>query len=645
MLSRCRIDIRNVKAKIRSDYFLLFVIAAVYVITVSSLAVAEHYAFHTNAWDLGIYAQAFHNTLNHGKIFYYTSELSGNPSGSLFGIHFSPCLFLLVPIYAIYQSPVTLLILRPIAISIGLIPLYWILKDQKLNSRGFIFLFAIVYLAYPPVTAAYLNFDVEAFLPALFLFAIHYLKRGKLVYSYFFVVLALMINEFVPLIIIAMAFYFFLLNRKEIISGLRQRKLTKNAAFSIILFLSGVLWFKLASTVITYFNPSALSTKWEWGELGTSPSAIIINVLTNPVKALQVMFNDGQAKFLYIVTLLGPVAFLSLLDPLTFIMTLPWLAASLLSINPLYYSVGSQYPAFISAFIFVSAINGIKKLVNINGKKNLKRVSFLLLIILFITTLLVPTTGYVGAKKTDETVRFALEKIPANASASVMPEFFPHICNGLDVYPYFKSGVDYVLIDVYSWWYTATLPRPADIAPRWCDAEISDEYGIVVNANGVLLYKKGYRGSATFEGVDFTYTYRNVTVATGKISQDNLTIGGSYRKADVLVHKTTDLTPLFFNVPETAFPPGRYNVTVILKVTSTVSEDAMTLEFKKNPEDAEILTGRIKGANFTRSSEWQAFSFIFTIKKPTFIDVNVNVGNSTDIYFYSMNILQVSGGS
>ena len=69
----------------------------------------------------------------------------------------------------------------------------------------------------------------------------------------------------------------------------------------------------------------------------------------------------------------------------------------------------------------------------------------------------------------------------------------------------------------------------------------------------------------------------------------------------------------------------------------------MTLEIKKKPEDAEILTGRIKGVNFTRSGEWQAFSFIFTIKKPTFVGINVNVGNSTDIYFYSMNILQVSG--
>jgi len=643
MLCRSRIDVRKIKTKMESDYFLLFVIAAAYVITASSLALAGHYAFYTNAWDLGIYTQAFHSTVNNGKMFYYTAELPGNPSGSLFGIHFSPFLFLLAPIYAIFQSPITLLILRPIAIAAGLIPLYWILRDQQLNSKGFVALFAIVYLFYPPVSAGYLNFDVEAFLPALFLFAIHYLRKGKLSYSYIFVVLALMVNEFVPLIIIAMAFYSFLLNRKEIVNGLRQKKLTKNAIFSIILFLTGILWFKLASMVIAYFNPSALNTKWEWGELGTSPEAIITSIFTNPVKILQILSNNGPMKFLYITALLGPVAFLPLLDPLTCVMALPWLAASMLSVNPSYYSVGPQYPAFISAFIFVAAINGLKKIVNIESKKNVRKVFFLVPIMLLITTLLIiPVPAPVEAKKPDDAARFALEKIPANASASVMPEYFPHVCNRLDVYPYFKSGVDYVMIDVYSWWYDVTLPRPADAAPRWCDMEIGDEYGLVVNSKGILLYEKGYSGSVFFEGVNFTYDCRNVTVEKGEIARDNLTIAGLRREADVLIHRVTDGNSLFFSVPTGAFPPGRYNFTVNLKVTSTVSEDVAVLEIT-NRFGAEVLNGRIRGADFAGSGEWQAFSFFFTISEPTFLDMKVNAGNSTDVYFYSLDVLQASG--
>ena len=645
MLLRGRIDMRRIKTVIRSDYFVLFLIASIYVIIVSTLALSRHYAFRTNAWDLGIYSQSLYSTLNHGKILYYTAELMGNPSGSLFGIHFSPFLFLLVPIYAIYQNPVTLLILRPIAISIGLIPLYWILRDQQLNNKWLTFFLATIYLVYPPITTPLSNFDVEVFLPALFLFAIHYFRKDKLLHSYIFVALALMVNEFVPLIVMAMAVYVFLSHRKEIVNGLRSRKLTKNAIFSITLLLSGILFFYLASAVITTFNPNALTTKWEWGELGTSPGEIVINVLTNPAKTINVLFNDGQSKFVYITSLFGPLAFLSFLDPLTLIMTLPWLMASLLSINPLYYAIGTRYPAFVSPFLFVAAINGIKKLVNLSSRGVLRKIGFLIFISLLVSTLLLPTDDYFSVTQAEETTRMALNEIPSTASVSVMPEVFPHLCNRLEVYPYFKSGVDYVLFNVYSWWYNVTLPQPAHTAPKWCGAEIGDEYGIIVNANGVLLYKKGYTGSVKhFEGVDFTYTHHNVQNATGNLVQNNVTFGESVTKADVLVHNITDTTPLFFEVPEKVLPPGRYNVTVLLKVSSITADEVITLEALKEPEDSKIVTKTIKGSDFTRAGKWQVFMFNFSIERPTFIEIAVDVTNSTDVYFYSMNVLQVSGG-
>jgi uncharacterized membrane protein len=636
----------RIKTIIRSDYFVLFLIAFIYVIIVSSLALSRHYTFSTNTWDLGIYSQSLYSTLNHGKILYYTAELMGNPSGSLFGIHFSPFLFLLVPVYALYPNPVTLLILRPIAISIGLIPLYWIIREQQLNNRLLTFFLATIYLVYPPITTPLSNFDVEVFLPALFLFAIHYFRKGKLFHSYIFVALALMVNEFVPLIVMAMAVYVFLSHREEIVNGLRARKLTKNAIFSIALLLSGILFFNIASAVITGFNPNALSTKWEWGEFGTSPGEIVTNALANPAKTIQVLLDDGQNKFFYITALFGPLAFLSFLDPLTLIMTLPWLMASLLSINPLYYAIGTQYPAFVSPFLFVAAINGIKKLVNLSNRDILRKIAFLMFISLVVSTLLLPTDEeYFLVTKADETTRMALDEIPANASASVMPEMFPHLCNSLEVYPYFKNNVDYVLIDVYSWWYTVTLPRPAHTAPKWCDAEIGDDYGIVVNANGIVLYKKGYTGAVEyFEGINFAYNCHSVRAATGTIIQDTVALGDSATETDVLVHRVTDPTPLFFEIPEEVLPPGSYNVTAALKVSSTTPDEAITLEALNEPERSAIVTKTIKGSDFTAADRWQVFAFNFTIEQPTFIEFTAHVTDSTDVTFYSMNILQVSGG-
>jgi uncharacterized membrane protein len=634
---------QQIKTIMRSDYFVLFLIASTYVIIVSTLALSRHYTFGTNTWDLGVYSQSLYSTLNHGKILYYTAELTGNPSGSLFGIHFSPFLLLLVPVYAIYQNPVTLLILRPIAISIGLIPLYWIIREQQLN-RWLTFFLAIIYLVYPPITTPLSNFDVEVFLPALFLFAIHYFRKGKLVHSYIFVALALMVNEFAPLIVMAMAVYVFLSHREEIINGLRSKKLTKNAIYSLTLLLSGILVFNLASAVITTFNPNALTTKWEWGEFGASPSEIVTNVLTNPAKTFQVLLNDGQNKFFYIAALFGPLAFLSFLDPLTLVMTLPWLMASLLSINPLYYAIGTQYPAFVSPFLFVAAINGIKKLVNHRSQDVLKKIVFLMFISLLVSTLLLPTDEYFSVTKADETTRMALNVIPVNASASVMPEVFPHLCNSLEVYPYFKSEVDYVLIDVYSWWYTVTLPRPAHTAPKWCDAEIGEDYGVLVNANGIVLYKKGYNGAIEyFEGVNFTYNCHSVLAATGTIIQDTVAFGDPVTETDVLLQRVTDPTPLFFEIPEKVLPPGTYKVTAVLKVSSTTPNEAITLEALNEPKDSVIVAKTIKGSDFTAAGRWQIFIFNFTIEHPTFVEFTAYVTDSTDVAFYSMDVLQVSG--
>lgn len=643
MLPKNRIDLPWIKTKIRSDYFLLLMIAIGYISIVSTLAIWGHHSFNTNAWDLGIYSQALYSTLNHGKIFYYTSELPGNPSGSLFGIHFSPFLFLLIPIYALYQNPVTLLVLRPIAIATGVIPLYWIAREQ-MDSKWLIFLLAIIYLVYPPVMVPILNFDVEVFLPVLFLFALHYLKNGKLLHASPFIVLALMINEFVPFIVMTMAIYFSILRRKDIIEGLKRRRLTKNAIFSIVLLLGGILWFKLACMVITSFNPTALSTKWEWGEFGNEPTEIIINVFTNPTNTARVLFSDGQRKFLYVISLLAPFAFSSLLAPLTLIMTLPWLTASLLSINPMYYDIVTQYPAFVSSFIFVSAIHGLKRLMNSDSTEMPKKVAYLMIVSLLISSSLLPTGGYFSVGKSDDSMRMALDKIPVNASVSVMPEVYPHLCNRLEVYPYFKTGVDYVLINVYSGWYDVTLPQPAHTAPRWCHVEIDDRYGVVVNANGVLLYKSGYKGPIEhFESVNFTYTYRYVRLATGEIIEDRVGSGESVAKAAVLVHKASDPTPLFFEVPKKALPPGTYRVMTALKVSSTATDDAITLQIRKNPERYEIVTQEIMGTDFTEAQRWQVFTFNFFIGQPTFIEIAAYVTDSTDVYFYYMNILQVSG--
>lgn len=630
---------RGLKKKLwnRLDYLLLFTMATMYTIIISILAITSHNMFYTNAWDLGIYAQALFSTLNYGKPLYYTVEAIGNPSRSLFGIHFAPFLFFLVPVYAIYQNPVTLLVLRPIAISVGLLPLYWILRENGIMSRKFIAFFAAIYLIYPPMIVPISNFDILSFLPALFLFAIHYLRKKKFVYAYIFILLALMVNEFVSLIVASLALYVFLTNLKENLRDLKRKRLNQNMLFSFILLFTGVLWFILASAVITYFNPVALTTKWEWGDLGSSPREIIVNILTNPIKALNALFNDGHKKFSYIVALLSPVAFISLFEPLALIMTLPWLTASLLSINPLYYSIETQYPAFVSPFIFLSAADGLKRLANLSTNI-MRRIIVMMTITLFISTLLIPSGVYFKFSESNDAIWLALSEIPPDASISIMPDVYPHVCNRLEVYPYFVNGVDYVLINIYSWWYDVILPRPAHIAPRWCDIEIGDEYGIVLNMKGVLLYKRGYNGTVKFSGVSFNYGIYDVLDPAGKV----ILIENGTTLVSALIYKAGSQSTLFFRTPLKYMPPGRYNVTAYLMASSLISEMAVRFEVRTRPGEAKILVREFSGSSLS-VNKWKSLSFSFNIKKPMPIEIAVYVNNSTDIFFQQLSIIQVSG--
>lgn len=631
---------KRLKLIIKNFYFGVFLISLFYVIIISYLAIRSHHSFYTNAWDLGIYSQALYTTLNYGKLFYYTAELEGNPSGSLFGIHFSPILFFLLPIYKLYESPITLLILKPIIISFGLIPLCLIMHHEKIRSNIIMYSIIIVYLLYPPTLIPFWNFDVEIFLLPLFLFVIYYINTNKFFFAYFFIIVSLMVNEFVSFIVISISIYYLLLNRIEVFQVIKNKRLSKCFFIIILLFLTGIFWFWLSCNIISFFNPSALSTKWEWGELGTSPMNIILNSLSNPWKVISIFFNDGSRKFLYLVELLGPLSFFPLLDPLIMINTLPWLLASFISINPLYYDIGTQYPAFISAFIFAAGIKGVKRILIIENRNSIKRIVFIMATFLIITTLLLPTGDYLDISDTDKEIQAALSEIPANASISVMPDVFPHICNRIQAYPYFRNDAEYILVNIYSWWYTVTLPRPAHTSPRWSDAEIGEDYGIMFNAGGVILYKRGYKGPLKkFKGINLRYGPREVIIATGGIIQDFV----NDESADVLIHRISDKIPLFFKTPQVVLPPGSYNIRTVFKVSSINPDLLITLEVVKMPENSWILVERFVSDDFEKPNEWHIFELNFDLKKPTFIEFRFYVTNSTDVYFNSINILQLSG--
>jgi len=129
----------------RIDY-IVYACIFTYFLVFSYYTIIKHYAFNTAAYDLGIYEHILWTTINSGTFF------QGPPdpvcsTGYFFGVHFSPILLIILPIYAIYQSSETLLILQTLILSLGALPLYWIARNELDKLAGLVFVF--LYLLHP----------------------------------------------------------------------------------------------------------------------------------------------------------------------------------------------------------------------------------------------------------------------------------------------------------------------------------------------------------------------------------------------------------------------------------------------------------------------------------------------------------------
>jgi uncharacterized membrane protein len=357
--------------RIELGVLLVYVMIFVYAVVFSYFTIFKHHAFRSFAWDLGINIQALSTTLKEGKLLYYTPELFFNLTGSYFGLHFSPILLLVLPVYAIKQTPETLLIFQSFIIGLGALPLYWYAR-HVLSSRVAALGFAAVYLLYPPLHGAnWFDFHVQAFMPLFFFLSMYYFEQERWVKYFAFLILALTIAENVPIVVAFMGLYGVFRYRKEFWRIFRREKEALNLKRIFVPLLTMVLaisWLLFSRWIQNTFFP--INPVYEnfykaldyWSVLGFrgDPITLPIHVILNPVKAVEALMYDAYIKLLFLMMLFGSLLFLPLRSSVIFI-TFAWLGPALLSNELKFYALGSHYPLYIIPFIFLAAVKGLKK--------------------------------------------------------------------------------------------------------------------------------------------------------------------------------------------------------------------------------------------------------------------------------------------
>ena len=642
----------------------------VYSLIFSYFTILKDFQFRTYAWDLGIFNQALWTTLHNGKLFYYTCELLINPSGSFFGIHFSPIIFLLLPVYAIHPAPQTLLVTQSFILALAALPLYkLVIHVLKYKVVGIVFV--LLYLLYPPLQGVnWFDFHVQSFLPLFFLSAIYFFEKQNWKTYFLFVILSLMCEEHASMIVIFVGFFAILQYKERLIFALKTRKFKDTFVLvAIATIVLAVLWYLMTLWVRGSFFPVNPDFIYEfnaaenWIVLGVqNPIDIPLYIVLHPTRAVTALSYDFLAKIGYLLILFGPLALRPLFSLKHTLPAFPWLLYALFSNYQPYYGISNQYPAYIIAFIFTASIFAIVDKGGIGDLKVLKRrlaamslcslVAVLLVSPLSpLVTIVYPESGLGSTTEHEEFLHEILTYVPRDASIITQSNIFPHVSSRINAYAIptihliwrrkvseftdFTNetlrNVEFVLVDIQSDLHATEL--------LFSLLQENHEFRVFVSAAGIILFKKNYDGNATILApYNVTYDYRSLTLYSGEIMEDPNSTSGTV----LYFNGCSGYSPMFWYGPRSILPPGKYNVTLRLKINGT--GEIFTIEFCSKNGQHILASETLFDSNTTSKAVWVNQTFYLNLDNPI-VDFEVramNVSPQAEIYLDYIDIKQIS---
>ena len=463
----------------KKRFVILLLLTGYYCIVMGMFVIKRHFGFQTNAYDLGLFDQILWNSA-HGNIL--ISSLKGNVT--YLTDHFSPILIVLVPVYKLFYSPFTLLVLQTIVLGCSGIIVFFI-AEKVIKNDLISYLFAFSFLSYLPLRLINI-FDfhvISLAIPLLLAGFLCFLCHKKHLSLVFFF-LAGLCKEEILLVLIFLGIVLFLF--------FKERKM------GIILVLYGGILFICGIFII----PKIFGKEYVYGNryayLGDSLSEIIQTVIRQPYVIITRVFK--WQVLLYIIRLLGPLAFLPVLAPLYLIMCLPIFSANVLSDLWQQRSLLYHYVSGIIPFLFIAGIMGAQRFLRddffINRRFTIsynRRIKILSVLILSATFLSYGRPEMRRIRELNLKSEFAwcqdiLKKtIPDNASVSAESFLVPHLSGRQYVYLFPELGEsDYIAFydELDSW------PLERDERDRLMKELPEKGYQKIFEEKGLRIFRK-----------------------------------------------------------------------------------------------------------------------------------------------------------
>ncbi|MBI4089192.1 MAG: DUF2079 domain-containing protein [Candidatus Levybacteria bacterium] len=421
--------------KYKHELILVFFIL-VYVFYFTTASFFRYDNFYTGRFDLGNMDQTVWNTIN-GRIFQASSDLI--PLSRL-SAHADFMLILLSPFYLLWSHPKMLLLIQTVVLSFGAIFVFLIGKEI-LKNKNLALIFSILYLMNPLLQLTNL-YDFHAVtLSTTFLLASFYFLIKK---KYFLLVIFLLLSGITKeqVWIIVSIFGIPLLFKKDM-----KLKILGAGIMLFSLFIFGLLGY-----LIWYAIPQSLGREHfavsYYSDFGDSPLQVIKTIIFSPQKILSTVFKEDRLE--YLKQLFIPLGFISFLNPLALVFSIPDLFINLLSKNPQLHQIYYQYTANITPFIFISAIYGVKIFIKWFPKIPKFFISFYLIIFTLLSSFLFgPLPGgknsnldmFTKPQPKKQIIENFISRIPQKHSVAATNNLGSHASQRRDIYT-IPEGID-----------------------------------------------------------------------------------------------------------------------------------------------------------------------------------------------------------
>jgi len=316
--------------------------------------------FLPHAEDLGNMEQAVWNTA-HGNPFGFTNlrfqgflEASGTTTRLSF--HVEPIFFLLALAYKLRPTPANLLVVQTVVVASGAFPAAWLAR-RHLHSALAQVAFPLAYLLAPPLEAANLyEFHPVTLSAGLLLWAFYFADGRRYALFAVFGLLAMATKEEIGLIVGLMGLWIWWRRRDRTV-GLSTTVLGVGWALFAVLVIMRHFHNGPSSPYCGRFNPYVMNGQ----NLGndqkvTSCLGVAQLWLRHPDQVLSIVWITQKMGFLH--RMLVTTGYLSLLSPLTLLISLPSYAIILFSNDVHMYSGLGHYPAELVPILIGSAIIG-----------------------------------------------------------------------------------------------------------------------------------------------------------------------------------------------------------------------------------------------------------------------------------------------